>query len=72
MFGATNISDDYLRIIAFKLKNLRNIALVESPNVRKSVIFNKLTGLYTTISNYPGTTVDVSSGRTQIGEEDLK
>ncbi|HPT78100.1 MAG TPA: FeoB small GTPase domain-containing protein, partial [Candidatus Atribacteria bacterium] len=34
----------------------------------KSVIFNKLTGAYVTVSNYPGTTVEVSKGRGRIGD----
>ena len=38
------------------------ILLVGNPNVGKSVIFNYLTGSYTVISNYPGTTVEISSG----------
>ena len=33
-----------------------------NPNVGKSVIFNYLTGAYRVVSNYPGTTVEVSSG----------
>ena len=33
-----------------------------NPNVGKSVIFQLLTGRYTTVSNYPGTTVMVASG----------
>ena len=35
------------------------IALVGMPNVGKSVLFNRLTGVYVTVSNYPGTTVEV-------------
>lgn len=42
------------------------IALVGSPNVGKSVLFNELTGTYVTVSNYPGTTVDVSRGQCRI------
>jgi ferrous iron transport protein B len=38
------------------------IALVGNPNVGKSLIFNNLTGAYVTVSNYPGTTVDISEG----------
>ncbi|MEW6186214.1 MAG: ferrous iron transport protein B [Thermodesulfobacteriota bacterium] len=38
------------------------IILVGNPNVGKSVIFNFLTGTYRVVSNYPGTTVEVSSG----------
>ncbi|MCX5692583.1 MAG: ferrous iron transporter B [Candidatus Omnitrophica bacterium] len=39
-----------------------NIVLVGNPNVGKSVIFNALTGSYVMVSNYPGTTVDISKG----------
>ncbi len=36
--------------------------LVGNPNVGKSVLFNRLTGRYVEVSNYPGTTVEVSQG----------
>jgi len=39
---------------------LGRIALVGNPNVGKSVIFGALTGTYATVSNYPGTTVEVT------------
>jgi len=39
-----------------------SITLVGNPNVGKSVIFSLLTGKYVTVSNYPGTTVEVSKG----------
>lgn len=39
------------------------IALVGNPNVGKSVIFGLLTGKYVTVSNYPGTTVEISRGK---------
>jgi len=35
--------------------------------VGKSVLFNALTGAYVTVSNYPGTTVDVSRGKGRPG-----
>ena len=38
------------------------VILIGNPNVGKSVIFNYLTGKYVTVSNYPGTTVEVSAG----------
>jgi ferrous iron transport protein B len=41
----------------------RKIVLVGNPNVGKSLFFNAYTGLYVDVSNYPGTTVAVSSGR---------
>jgi ferrous iron transport protein B len=40
----------------------RRVALVGNPNVGKSVLFNALTGAYVTVSNYPGTSVEVSRG----------
>ena len=40
----------------------RQIVLVGNPNVGKSLFFNAFTGLYVDVSNYPGTTVAVSSG----------
>ncbi|CAH2572443.1 Fe(2+) transporter FeoB [Planktothrix rubescens] len=43
------------------------IALVGMPNVGKSVVFNGLTGTYVTVSNYPGTTVEISRGEMKIG-----
>jgi ferrous iron transport protein B len=45
----------------------RKIILVGSPNVGKSVLFNCLTGQYATVSNYPGTTVEVTRGKATIG-----
>ena len=40
----------------------RRIVLVGNPNVGKSLFFNAFTGLHTDVSNFPGTTVSVSSG----------
>lgn len=41
----------------------KRIFLVGQANVGKSVIFSELTGMYVDISNYPGTTVEISKGR---------
>lgn len=41
----------------------RRIVLVGNPNVGKSLLFNALTGLYVDVSNFPGTTVSVTSGK---------
>ncbi len=38
------------------------IALVGNPNVGKSLLFHRLTGHYVIVSNYPGTTVELSQG----------
>lgn len=48
--------------------NKTKIALVGNPNVGKSAIFNKLSGFYVEVSNFPGTTVDISSAHTNFGE----
>jgi ferrous iron transport protein B len=45
------------------------VTLVGQPNVGKSVVFGRLTGRYVTVSNYPGTTVAVTTGRALIGAE---
>ena len=47
-------------------KGLPKILIVGSPNVGKSALFNQLTGRYVTVSNYPGTTVEVASGRSKV------
>jgi ferrous iron transport protein B len=41
----------------------RKVAIVGNPNVGKSVLFNCLTGAYATVSNYPGTSVEVTRGK---------
>ncbi|MGE5893711.1 MAG: ferrous iron transport protein B, partial [bacterium] len=47
---------------------LERVILVGNPNVGKSVIFGLLTGKYVTVSNYPGTTVELSQGNISLGE----
>ena len=39
-----------------------DVLLVGNSNVGKSALFNALTGAYVTVSNYPGTTVEVTKG----------
>jgi ferrous iron transport protein B len=41
----------------------KRIVLAGNPNVGKSIFFHSFTGTYVTVSNYPGTTLEVSSGR---------
>jgi ferrous iron transport protein B len=45
----------------------KKVVLVGNPNVGKSVIFRLLTGNYVLVSNFPGTTVEVSRGQMQLG-----
>lgn len=51
------------------LKVERRIALVGNPNVGKSAIFGLLTGKYVVVSNYPGTSVEITTGVAQVGGE---
>ena len=51
---------------------LKKVGIVGSPNVGKSVVFNSLTGAYVTVSNYPGTTVNVSRGKAKIDGEEFE
>jgi len=48
---------------------MKQIALMGCPNVGKSVIFSRLTGVNVVSSNYPGTTVDFTRGTTFISGE---
>ena len=48
---------------------MRKILLVGNPNVGKSVIFSRLTGVNVIASNYPGTTVEFTRGRMKLGGE---
>ncbi|MEZ4670554.1 MAG: ferrous iron transport protein B [Anaerolineae bacterium] len=45
-----------------------SILLVGNPNVGKSVIFGALTKRYVTVSNYPGTTVEITEGTLPTGQ----
>src|SRR6185437_5808198 len=48
---------------------VKRIVLAGNPNVGKSAIFNALTGLNADVSNYPGTTIDVSRGK--VGDREI-
>jgi tRNA U34 5-carboxymethylaminomethyl modifying GTPase MnmE/TrmE len=56
------------RTLTLRARPLR-IVLVGQPNVGKSVVFGRLTGRYATVSNYPGTTVAITTGRALVGAE---
>lgn len=44
------------------VKKKIKVLLVGNPNVGKSALFNSMTGKYVAVSNYPGTTVEVTEG----------
>lgn len=45
------------------------ILLMGNPNVGKSVIFSRLTGVHVMSSNYPGTTVGFTAGYTKVSDK---
>lgn len=47
----------------------RKLLLVGQPNVGKSLLFTRLTHRYATVSNYPGTTVEITSALADLGGE---
>ncbi|MFH1458148.1 MAG: ferrous iron transporter B [Candidatus Omnitrophota bacterium] len=51
---------------------IKKICLVGNPNVGKSVVFSRLTGIQVISSNYPGTTVEISKGYLKTDGERLE
>ncbi|MFC1911949.1 FeoB small GTPase domain-containing protein [Chloroflexota bacterium] len=48
---------------------MTRILLMGNPNVGKSIVFSRLTGVGVIASNYPGTTVHYTRGFMKVGEE---
>lgn len=53
-------------------KEKKTVVLVGQPNVGKSAILNRLTGIGAMVSNYHGTTVEVIEGDLYIGDEEYR
>jgi len=51
---------------------IKKIYLVGNPNVGKSVVFSRLTGVQVISSNYPGTTVGLTRGYLSLGDEKIE
>lgn len=66
----TLTADPLSTAFAETIEKQPRLLLVGNPNVGKSVIFGYLTGKYVTVSNYPGTTVEVSRGKFRYGGRD--
>ncbi|OPX59419.1 MAG: hypothetical protein A4E25_01221 [Methanobacterium sp. PtaB.Bin024] len=50
---------------------MKKILLMGNPNVGKSVVFSRLTGVNVIQSNYPGTTVGFTKGHLKIGKNEM-
>lgn len=48
---------------------IKKIFLIGNPNVGKSIIFSRLTGVHVIASNYPGTTVEIKKGYLKINDQ---
>ena len=53
----------------FARTQTRKLLLVGQPNVGKSLLFTRLTNRYATVSNYPGTTVEITSALAELDGE---
>jgi len=53
-------------------KKFKKILLIGNPNVGKSVIFSRLTGVGVIASNYPGTTIDFCKGCVGYGANKIE
>jgi len=51
---------------------VKKILLVGNPNVGKSALFSRLTGVRTTVSNYTGTTISYTKGFMKLGGEKVE
>ena len=48
------------------------VLLIGNPNVGKSLLFKNLTHRYVNVSNFPGTTVEITRARSAFGARDLE
>ena len=51
---------------------IKKIYLMGNPNVGKSAVFSRLTGVHVVSSNYPGTTVELTKGYLSLGNDEIE
>ncbi|MDD5129902.1 MAG: ferrous iron transporter B [Candidatus Omnitrophica bacterium] len=51
---------------------IKKIYLIGNPNVGKSVVFSRLTGVQVISSNYPGTTVEIAKGYLTLADQKVE
>jgi len=49
---------------------MKKVLLMGNPNVGKSAVFSRLTGINVVASNYPGSTVEFTQGNMSLGDEE--
>ena len=49
---------------------MKKVLLMGNPNVSKSAVFSRLTGIEVIAANYPGTTVEFTQGKMRLKDED--
>jgi len=52
-------------------RNEFTVAMIGNPNVGKTALFNRLTGLRAKTANYPGITVDLRRGKARLGDDSV-
>jgi ferrous iron transport protein B len=56
-----------MRTVPIEAQARLRVALIGAPNVGKSSLFRQLTGRYATVSNYPGTSVEITRASALLG-----
>ena len=51
---------------------MKKILLMGNPNVGKSTVFSRITGVHVITSNYPGTTVEFTKGNIRVEDENVE
>lgn len=61
-----------LSTVAAAPRPVSTVLLIGNPNVGKSLLFKNLTHRYVNVSNFPGTTVEITRARSAFGSRDIE